>query len=162
MATAVFYKDDQYVLNYCTKYLARFNTDPRHTYGPPGTSAPRDRIAEAWRFPIVDTYAGGASAFSNSAEFSNYNEVTFIYAGADAKSPVSVAVIGTFATLYDPIPLQHVNFEGEATRYWTVTYVIPKGEKHNYRFIVDGAFPINDPVNPQEDLKEKAPSTMKR
>jgi hypothetical protein len=95
----------------------------------------------------------GSLALSD-CEFSNYNEVTFIYAGADAKSPVSVAVIGTFATLYDPIPLQHVNFEGEATRYWTVTYVIPKGEKHNYRFIVDGAFPINDPVNPQEDLKD--------
>src|SRR3954454_9795993 len=106
-----FIKDDQYVLNYCAKYLGRFNTDRRHTYGT--TEAPRDRIVEAWRFPIIDAYGGGASAVNDPKTFQDYNEVTFIYAGTDAQSPASVSVIGTFAALYDPLPMQRVNFEGE-------------------------------------------------
>lgn len=153
-AVSFFYKDDQYVLNHCTKYLARDNTDPRHAYGPPGSSAPRDRIAEAWRFPVLDTYGGGAPAVTDPAAFSDYNEVTFIYAGADVRSPASVSVLGTFATLYDPIPLRQALFEGEATRYWSVTYVVPRGQKHTYRFLVDNAYPVNDPVNPQEEMQD--------
>lgn len=152
MADYYYYKDDQDVLNCCAKYLARSNTDPRHKYGPPGSDAPRDRIAEAWRFPIIGTYGGGASAVPAPADFPNYNEVTFVYSGADAQSPVSVSVIGTFATLYDPIPLRRAAFEGEASRYFSVAYVIPQGQIHRYRFIVDGAYPINDPINPQEDV----------
>lgn len=152
MSAAFFSKDDQYVLNYCTKYLARFNTDSRHAYSTAIPASPRDRIAETWRFPIIDTYGGGAAAFTNGSQYGNYNEVTFIYAGPDAKSPASASAIGTFATLYDPIPLQQMSFEGEPTRYWSLTYVVPKGEKHLYRFIVDGSSPINDPVNPQLEL----------
>src|ERR1700753_1670385 len=95
-----FHSADDYVLNYATKYLARFNTDRRHSYGPTGTGAPRDNIAEAWLFPIIDTYGGGAAALTVAADFSDYNMVTFVYAGADPKSPASVGIIGTFATLY--------------------------------------------------------------
>jgi Gluconate 2-dehydrogenase subunit 3 len=149
-----FFHDDQYVLNYCAKHLARLNTDRRHTYGPPGEQAPRDRIAEAWRFPIVDTYGGGAPAAASADSFDDYNSVTFIYAGADIQSPASVGVIGTFATLYDPIPLRQVLWEGEPTRYWSVSYAVLTGQKHLYRFIVDGAFPVNDPVNPQEEMMD--------
>ena len=152
MAEYYFYKSDQDVLNYCTKYLARFNTDPRHTYGAPGTSAPRDRIAEAWRFPVIGTYGGGAPAVQSEADFSDYNEVTFIYNGADGQSPATVSVIGTFATLHDPIPLRRATFDGEPVRYFSVTYAIPQGQVHRYRFIVDGAYPVNDPINPQEDV----------
>jgi len=152
MGTYFFQKDDQYVLNHCTKYLARRNTDYRQDYGPAGMEKPRDRIAEAWRFPIIDTYGGGASAVTDPATFGDYNEVTFIYAGSNAQSPNSVSVIGTFATLYDPIPLTPVSFEGERTRYWSITYAVPKGQIHTYRFIVDGAYPIDDPVNPQEQV----------
>src|SRR4051812_39138036 len=104
MADFYFYKDDQEVLNYCTKYLARFNTDARHNYGPPGSAAPRDRIAEAWRFPLIASYGGGAPALTEPGGIAGYNEVTFVYAGADAQSPSSVSVIGPFATLYEPIP----------------------------------------------------------
>jgi hypothetical protein len=145
---AYFYKPDRYVLNRCTKYLARFNTDRRHAYGT--DDEPRDRIAEAWRFPVVDTYAGGSSLFADPSAFSTYNEVTFIYAGRCPHVPAEVSVIGTFATLYSPIPLKRVEFEGEPTRYLSVTYVVPKGEMHQYRFVVEGAAPINDPVNPQQ------------
>ena len=154
MAGYSFIKDDQYVLNYSAKYLARSNTDRLHAYGPTGVDATRDRILEAWRFPIIDTYGGGAPAVNEPEAFSDYNEVTFIYAGADAESPASVSVIGTFATLCDPIPMQRINFEDEPTRYWSVTYVVPKGQVHRYLFIVDGAYTISDPVNPQEERLE--------
>jgi hypothetical protein len=149
MGDFYFYRDDQDVLNYCSKYLARFNTDSRHTYGLPGVAAPRDLIAEAWRFPIIGTYRSGATAVSASQD---YNEVMFIYAGADAQSPVSVSVIGTFATLFEPIPMRRAMFEGEPSRYFSVAYAVPIGQVHRYRFIVDNAYPINDPVNPQEEL----------
>ena len=59
MAPRVVTKDDTYVLNHCTKYLARDNTDPRHDYGQYDAGDPRARIAEAWRFPIVDSYYDG-------------------------------------------------------------------------------------------------------
>jgi hypothetical protein len=149
-----FFKDDQYVLNYCTKYLNRYNTDRRHTYGPPGIQEPRDQIAEAWRFPIIDSYSGGDPSLTDPKAFSDYNEVTFVYAGADPQSPATVSVIGTFATLYDPIAMRRAAFEGEPTRFWSVTYAVPKGQAHRYRFIVDGAYPINDPVNPQEQVQD--------
>ncbi len=152
MVDSYFYPDDAYVLNHATKYLARFNTDSRHGYGLLGTQAPRDRIAEAWRFPLVDTYGGGAPAMADASRFGDYNAVTFVYAWADAHSPGSVSVIGTFATLYAPLRLRQTSWEGEPTRFWDLSYVVRKGEKHRYRFVVDDASSINDPVNPQEEM----------
>jgi hypothetical protein len=143
-----FYKPDRYILNHCTKYLARFNTDRRHPYGP--DPVPRDNVAEAWRFPVVDTYAGGISALADPTTWDQYNEVTFIYAGTDTQTPKSVNVVGTFDTLHTPLPLKQTMFEGEPTRYWSLTFAVPKGEMHRYRFVVDGAAPINDPINPQQ------------
>jgi hypothetical protein len=154
MANSFFYKDPQYLLNYCTKYLARFNTDARHSYSPTGQPSPSDRILEAWRFPLIDSYGGGAPGISNHDDFGDHNEVTFIYAGANASAPASVGVLGTFATLYDPIPLQQIRFEDELTRYWSVTFAVPKGQKHTYRFVVDGRLIVNDPINPQEEPLE--------
>jgi hypothetical protein len=146
--------DDGFVLNYATKYLARFNTDRRHTYGPDGDARPRDNIAEAWRFPVIDAYGGGAPGLTDAADFGNYNTVTFIYAGADTKSPASVGLIGTFATLYEPLSLRRLQWEGEPTRFWALSHAVPKGQHHRYRFIIDGAFPINDPINPQEQTQD--------
>ena len=143
-----FYKSDRYVLNRCTKYLARFNTDRRHAYGT--DPAPRDSVAEAWRFPVIDTYAGGISALADSAAWNKYNEVTFIFSGDPAHTPSSVGVIGTFDNLHTPIPMKQAVFEGEPTRFWSVTYAVPKGEMHRYRFVVDNGAPINDPINPQQ------------
>ena len=48
-------KDSTYVLNHCTKYLARDNSDARHDYGQYETGDPRARISEAWRFPVIDS-----------------------------------------------------------------------------------------------------------
>lgn len=60
-----FYKSDRYLLSRRTKYLARFDTDRRHSYG--NNPQTRDSVAEAWRFPIIDTYAGGISKLNDPA-----------------------------------------------------------------------------------------------
>jgi len=142
-----YYKSDRYILSRCTKYLARLNTDRRHAYGPQESA--RDRIAEAWRFPIIDTYAGGISALNDPQTWNSYNEVTFVHVGS-GNQPSSVGIIGTFANLHTPIPMQQAKFEDEPARFWSVTYAVPKGEMHRYRFVIDGAAPVNDPVNPQQ------------
>jgi hypothetical protein len=120
-------RDDTYVLNYSTKYLARDNTDDRHNYGQYAAGDPRARIAEAWRFPIIDSYYDGQD-YEASYDF---NAVTFIYANSDP-GLTSVAAVGTFADLHAPVPLRRV----AGTKYWTVTMVVPKGEVHTYKFIV--------------------------
>lgn len=134
-------KDDLYVLNYCTKYLARDNTDERHNFlGRLPAGDPRGRIAETWRFPITDTYGGGA----NPAENYRYDSVTFVYYRIGEAPPAQVSVVGTFADLYAPVPLRRI----EGTPYWTVSVRVPKGQVHLYKYLVDGE-PAVDPVNPQ-------------
>jgi hypothetical protein len=149
-----FYPDDEYVLNYATKYLARFKTDRLHSYDASGVDAPRDRIAEAWRFPLIDSYGGGATALTEAKAFADYNAVTFVYAAAQPQSHTSVGVIGTFATMHTPLSLRQVSWENEPTRFWSLSYAVPKGQKHRYRFIVDNASPTNDPVNPQQQMED--------
>jgi hypothetical protein len=142
MHPSFFYKDDQYLLNRCTKYLARKKIDGT------GTEAGDVYIAEAWRFPIIDTYAGGADSVTDSALFGDYNEVTFIYAAEPPASPRQVGVVGTFGGLHAATPLRPVLHLGAPTRYWSVTFAVPKGQRHIYKFLVDGRY-RDDPVNPQ-------------
>jgi hypothetical protein len=132
-------RDDTYVLNYSTKYLARDNVDERHNYGQYTSGDPRARIAEAWRFPIIDSYYDGR----DYEESYGLNCVTFIYAG-DAQAPSDVSIIGTFADLHTPIPLRRV----PDSRYWTVSVAVPKGSVHRYKFL-SGGQTILDPLNPQ-------------
>jgi hypothetical protein len=138
MATLV-NRDDVYVLNYSTKYLARDNTDARHNYGQYASGDQRARIAEAWRFPIVDSYYDGNDYIASYA----FNCVTFIYADEESTAD-GVAVVGTFSGLHTPIPLRRV----DDTKYWTVSVAVPKGEVHRYKFLIGGRA-ILDPVNPQ-------------
>jgi hypothetical protein len=133
-------KDDQDILNLCAKFLARDNTDPRHNFGQYPLGDLRGRICESWRFPIVDSYSDGVD-FETSYAF---NEVTFVFMHLGTIAPQSVGVIGTFANLYEPIPLRHL----ADTPYYTVTVVVPKGEVHTYKFMVDGQAML-DPINPQ-------------
>jgi Gluconate 2-dehydrogenase subunit 3 len=135
--------DHQYVLNMSTKYLARANVDPRHDYGDYAVGDPRARFCETWRFPIVDSYSDGVDAAAGYA----LNRVTFVY-HAFASQNASVSVIGTFATLSAPIPLERIVCDGLATPYWAVTVAVPKGGEYTYQYLVDGA-PTLDPINPQ-------------
>jgi hypothetical protein len=147
MAVQILEVDDQYVLNQCTKFLARENTDPRHNFGQLSDDDPRARICEPWRFPIIDSYSDGSDFVTNYTT----NVVTFVYQQQGEKQPQDVSIIGTFANLYEPIPLKVVRFLGENTGYYALSIVVPKGELHTYKFIVDGQV-ILDPINPQRAL----------
>ncbi len=133
MPVRVVEKDDQDILNLCTKYLSRA--------GDPLTSA------EAWRFPVIDVFRG--SPFDPSDPD---NEVVFIYK-ARPGAVAQVGVLGTFATLYEAVPLKPVRFLGEDTGYFAVSVAVPKGQTHIYQYVVDGALTL-DPINPQRVVLE--------
>lgn len=138
-------KDDQYVLNHCTRFLARDSDDARHDFGQYEPGDPRARVCEAWRYPVIDTYFDGTSVQASYP----FNAVTFIYddRGA-AATPQEVAVVGTFTELHEPVALHRVSFLGEPSGVWSVTVRVPKGQVHTYKLRVDGAWVI-DPLNPQ-------------
>jgi hypothetical protein len=140
-------KDDQYILNHCTKFLARHNSDARHNFGQYDATDLRARICEAWRFPIIDSYLA-----ADDEDGYAFNKVTFVY-HADAEKPqAQPCVIGTFANLYDPVPLLPVRFFDEPTEYLAVSVRVPKGQIYRYKFVLDGT-PLLDPVNPQKVLE---------
>lgn len=149
MAAQVIANDDQYILNHCTRFLTRRNIDARHNFGQYDPADPRGRVCEAWRFPIIDIYAGTGGEDSYA-----FNRVTFVY-GAQAgeagnrESPAEVGVMGTFASLHEAIPLAPVRFLDEATGYFAVSIRVPKGRVYRYKFMVDGKATL-DPVNPQQ------------
>jgi hypothetical protein len=134
--------DDQYILNHCTKFLSRSNTDARHNFGQYDPADSRGRICESWRFPIINTYAEAGDE-NNYA----YNRVTFIYRSESPNDQISI--IGTFANLHELIPLEPVRFLDTPTDYLAVSLRIPKGRAYRYKFIVNGRA-VLDPVNPQQ------------
>jgi len=141
MPAQIIDKDDQYLLNQCTRYLARDNTDPRHNFDQFAADDPRARILDAWRFPVIDSYRDGVHFEAGNS----FNEVTFIFADEPlAAAGRKVAVLGTFDLLYNPLPMRQVG----DSRYYALTAVVPKGEVHRYRFVVDGQV-VLDPINPQ-------------
>jgi hypothetical protein len=148
MAAFTVDKDDQYVLNHCTRFLARDATQPRHNFGQYSDGDPRAAICEAWRFPVVDAYYDGSSAETSYA----FNCVTFVYDGRASK-PGSVSVVGTFGDLYQPLPLRQVRVLGGGSDLWTCAVRVAKGQVHTYVFIVDGRREL-DPVNPQLQMAD--------
>ena len=134
-------RGDLYVLNNAAKYLARAFLDARHNYGQFPAGDVRSYIAESWRFPIVDAWADGTNFVPDYA----VNSVTFVYPVFPGSSPPkSVSVIGTFATLFEPIDLKPI--AGEPLL--AVTVILPKGRAYTDQYLVDGT-PTLDPVNPQ-------------
>ncbi len=134
-------KDNRYIYNFCAKYLARDSQDPRHNYGQYNDSELRATICEPWRLPIIDSYYDPA----NPEQSRLFNQVTFVYYQGPVAIPTDVAIVGTFANLYQPIPLEQV----EDSPYFAVTLIIPKGEVHRYKYRVDGQWKT-DPINPQQ------------
>lgn len=130
MAVQVIEKPAVSLFNTCTKHLAR-------SVGVP---------SEAWRFPMIEPYPRA------DATGLALNAVTFVH---DARSTpaTSVGVIGTFATLYEAVPLRPLRWQGEDTGFFTVTVLVPEGEVHMYRFIVDGAV-VLDAINPQQTVTD--------
>jgi len=148
MQTRIINTDHQYVLNHCTKYLARSNPDFRHNYNSQfSVGDARGQICEVWRFPIIDSYVDRDDQESTA----NFNRVTFVYFSLNSDLPKFVGVVGTFDKLYRSIPLNEITFLGEPTGYYAISLAIPKGEVHTYKFIVDGQV-ILDPINPQQKI----------
>jgi hypothetical protein len=124
--------DHTAVLNYAAKYLSR------------NSSAPPSEKSETWRFPLIESYrAGGDTA----AEYP-INRVTFVWRVASADDRRQVAVVGSFDDLWVATPLEPVLFDGGPTLYRAVTVLVPKGQVHTYKFLVDGQT-VLDPINPQ-------------
>lgn len=134
-------RGDDYVLSACAKFLARdWTVPPVHAETAADDGTLRAHVAEAWRFPLVDTWADG----TRFVELYGLNSVTFVRAAVGGVPEAgTVEVIGTFTDA--PVPLRRI----PDTPYHAVTVVLPKGEAYRYRFVADGvAGP--DPVNPQE------------
>ena len=148
MSNYSFDPDPQYALDHCSKYLNRRNTDARHAFTEAAEATLPGTLCEAWRFPVVDTYGGGALAVADPTLYAAYNQVTFVYADAPGKVSGSVGLVGTFHNLYDPLSLARVRFAGELTLFWVVSVAVPKRQLHRYCFVVDGVW-SNDPINPQ-------------
>lgn len=135
-------KSSQYVLNHCTKYLARDNTDNRHSFLGMFDDQYRARISEAWRFPIIDSHD------SSEADAYEWNDVTFVWFGEPGMpQPAAVELLSTSNALYDPIPLNRI----EDSLYWACTLKIRKCEAHRYLYLVDGR-PQVDRINPQTQI----------
>ena len=133
MPVRIVEKDDQDVLNLCTKYLSRA--------GDPSASS------EAWRFPVIDVFRG-SPLDPNDPD----NEVVFIYKAAPGTT-TQIGVLGSFATLYEAVPLKPVRFLGEDTGYFGLSVAVPKGQTHIYQYVVNGTLTL-DPINPQRVVLE--------
>jgi hypothetical protein len=131
----------EYVLNFCAKPLSRAGVPP------PGdedaATAFRSEVAEAWRFPVVGLLREAASG----PDADDSNLVTFVFK-ARPGDQTPVRVLGTFNTLYEPIPLAPVLFQGQDTGFRSVSVAVPKGQLHTYLLVV-GEKNIPDPINPQ-------------
>ena len=103
LPAVVIEKDDQYVLNHCTRYLARDGDEARHDFGQYEPGDPRARIAEAWRYPIVDSYHDPQLGEGSYA----FNGVTFVHDARRAPA-TDVAVTGSFTELHDPVALRPI------------------------------------------------------
>lgn len=131
-----------YILSNCAKYLARELGVARQNFGQWPAGDLRSFIAESWRFPIVDSHSDGIDFVGSYAA----NAVTFVFVLLPGQSvPDSVAVVGTFGPMFEPLPMSRV----ASTPYFAVTVVVPKGYVHTYKFLVDGQ-PRLDPINPQQ------------
>ncbi|HZI08735.1 MAG TPA: gluconate 2-dehydrogenase subunit 3 family protein [Myxococcus sp.] len=140
MPAYVLEQDTQYVLNHCARYLARNNRDRRHDFGHFAPEDEHANICESWRFPIVDSHYSHELGVEGSFAL---NEVTFVYADP-VGVPSRVELVGTFAPLYERLPLRRL----PGTPYFSVTLRVPKGQVHVYRYAVDGRLML-DPINPQ-------------
>jgi hypothetical protein len=128
-------RDDVYVLNQCTKYLARDPQPPRHDFL--GTFAGQARAAHAdcWRFPVVDASSKGP----------DWNDVTFLYrVPIGAAPPGEVQLVATVERLFERIPLRRLG----DTPFFACSLVVPRMRRYRYRFLVDGRAEL-DEINPQ-------------
>ena len=130
-------RDDLYVLNHCTKYLARDPQPPRHDFLNTDGGHARATYADCWRFPVVDASATGP----------DWNDVTFVYRVPDGGPvPQRVAVVSTIDRLHEPLVLRHLG----DTPFFAASVVTPRMRRYRYRVLVDGRAEL-DSINPQTE-----------
>lgn len=135
-------KDAVYVLNHCARSLARDNVDGRHNLGQFIEGDARAAIAEAWRFPIIDSYR------DPDGKGRDFNLVTFVLVNRARTFGDTIGVLGSFDSVIDPIPLTQV----EDSDYWAVSVAVPRGQVHHYKFLAGGRT-LLDPINPQRVIR---------
>src|SRR5262245_31495633 len=120
---------DEYILNFCTKYLSRAAAPPLPDDEASAANF-RAQVPEPWRFPVIgylrDAQAGtpgNGPADADPNAGGDDNLVTFVYK-TRPNDETPVQILGTFATLYETIPLEMVKFLGEDTGYRALSVVI--------------------------------------
>jgi hypothetical protein len=136
--------DVEHVFDLCTKHLARDADDVRHDYL--GTlDGQRGRYSDGWRFPCVEPHFDEATNSTGAS-----NRVTFVYLPPPGSSSVAVGVRGTFAPLYEIVPLERA----AQSRYHAATLLLPAAQVFRYRFVRGPNEEILDPINPQTTTED--------
>src|SRR3712207_1357400 len=119
MDMPVISKEPDYVLNHCTKYLARDNTDIRHSYFGLFDTERRSRISEPWRSPVIDAHDGPPD------DRFDFNDVALVYAlRAEEATAESIGRLAAWRGLHRPERMRQV---GESL-VWAVTLRVAKGQ----------------------------------
>lgn len=138
-------KSPEYLINLFTRFLARDNQDLRHSYFDLEKELMRARVSDAWRFPIIDAHEPNSRAEIESGVYATFNDVTFVLKEpSDGTHFNSVELVTTAGSINQPIEMKRVN----DSLYHAVTLKIGRGQRHRYRFLVDGSSVV-DPINPQ-------------
>ena len=136
--------DVEHVFDLCAKHLAREVDDARHNYLGAFEEG-RGRYSEGWRFPCVEPH------FDRDAQTGAVNRVTFVYlAPATADASFEVGVRGTFAPLFEVVPLQRAG----DSRYFAATLLLPAAQVFRYRFVRGGHGEELDFINPQTTTED--------
>lgn len=144
MPVATLPLDVEHVFDLCTKHLSRDADDVRHNYL--GTlEGDRGRYSEGWRFPCVESHFDEASNSTGTS-----NRVTFLYLAPRGSGRLAVGVRGTFAPLYENVPLERV----AESRYYAVTLLLPAAQVFRYRFVLAPNQEVLDPINPQTTTED--------
>ena len=130
-------RDDLYVLNHCTKYLARDTRALRHDFLGVDAGATRALYADSWRFPVVDASSKGP----------DWNDITFVFAALPTEElPREVLLVSTLERLSERLSMRRI----AETPFFVASVVAPRMRRYRYIFLVDGRREL-DRINPQRE-----------
>lgn len=121
----------EYVLDSCSRVLARTNKDSRSSFLGHADGTASGRFSEAWRLPIIDRH-----------ESATHNLVTFVHVGEAATDRVEL--ICTALGLNQRHPIERIG----STNWFALSGLVRHGTVGYYRFAVDDDI-VLDAVNPQ-------------
>lgn len=137
---AIVIQNDEQILNYCAKYLARGAKLFNDAVAPDSFNLAT--VSENWRFPLV------LSQTDEKGETGKLNKVIFIWHTKPGENISSIAVVGSFAPLYQSFPLTPVIYEDNNTGFYSCTVDVPVSKSYYYKFIINGNDAL-DRINPQ-------------